>query len=53
MADQQNRKLQEREYRFYKEIQVKLREDMDPRLLSDYLVARCLTEDDKVRKTSN
>ncbi|XP_052683371.1 uncharacterized protein LOC128163761 [Crassostrea angulata] len=46
MADQQNRKLQEREYRFYKEIQVKFREVVDPLTLSDYLVASCLTEDD-------
>lgn len=53
MADQQNQKLQEREYRLYKEIQVKFREDVDPLPLSDYLAANCLTEDDVVRKTSN
>ena len=52
MADQQNRKLQEREYRLYKEIQVKFREVVDPLTLSDYLVASCLTEDDVVRKTN-
>lgn len=53
MADQQNLKLQDREYRLYKEIQVKFREVVDPLPLSDYLVANCLTEDDVVRKTSN
>lgn len=53
MAEQQNLTLQEREYRLYKEIQVKFREVVDPRQLSDYLAANCLTEDDLVRKTSN
>lgn len=50
MADLQNIKLHEREYRLYKEIQEKFREVVDPRPLSDYLVKKCLTEDDVVRK---
>lgn len=46
MADIQNVKIQERDYRLCKEIRVKFREVVDPLPLSDYLVKNCLTEDD-------